>query len=365
MSIQRIRILSIVWFALLLCLCALRAGAAMRELYVDPLNGSDRNTGAIDAPFKTLVKAREMVRTINTDMTDDIVVNLRGGWHILTATLTFTPADSGTNGHAVIYQAYSGEYPVISGGRFITGWSVHDAKQHIWQAPAVGLNTRQLYVNCSRAQRAHKGSGFDGPCTLTENGYTISAADAGMQHWRNQNDIEFVWNGAQGAGANWMVRRCGVDGITATAVTMKQPVWKHYIGEGVLWGGVVKCGPTDIENAYALLDEPGEWYLDRPAGMLYYIPRAGEDLRTATVVAPAPEVLVAGIGTLDNPIQHLQFRGITFAHTTDMLLSGDERDPEIMVNANDAGKACRQHTTQLHSTSVYNDMSKYARTTIE
>ena len=42
---------------------------------------------------------------------------------------------------------------------------------------------------------------------------------------------------------------------------------------------------TWIENAYELLDEPGEWYLDRSRHELFYRPRPGEDLATARVVA--------------------------------------------------------------------------------
>ena len=32
-----------------------------------------------------------------------------------------------------------------------------------------------------------------------------------------------------------------------------------------------------FKNALELLDEPGEWYMDRPAKTVYYMPRQGED----------------------------------------------------------------------------------------
>ncbi len=35
---------------------------------------------------------------------------------------------------------------------------------------------------------------------------------------------------------------------------------------------------TYAENAYELLDQPGEWYLDRTAHRVYYLPRKGENL---------------------------------------------------------------------------------------
>ena len=46
--------------------------------YVAP-TGSDTNPGTVSAPFQTLTKARDIVRTINASMTQDIYVYLRGG----------------------------------------------------------------------------------------------------------------------------------------------------------------------------------------------------------------------------------------------------------------------------------------------
>ena len=46
--------------------------------YVAP-SGSDTNDGTVAAPFQTITKARDVVRTINGTMTGDIYVYLRGG----------------------------------------------------------------------------------------------------------------------------------------------------------------------------------------------------------------------------------------------------------------------------------------------
>ena len=52
-----------------------------------------------------------------------------------------------------------------------------------------------------------------------------------------------------------------------------------------------------FENALEFLDQPGEWYLDESTGVLYYKPRTGEDMATATVVAPMVETVVGINGT--------------------------------------------------------------------
>ena len=64
--------------------------------YVAP-TGSDTNPGTVSAPFQTLAKARDTVRTINASMTQDIYVYLRGGTYPITSTVAFGPSDSGTN----------------------------------------------------------------------------------------------------------------------------------------------------------------------------------------------------------------------------------------------------------------------------
>ena len=72
-----------------------------------------------------------------------------------------------------------------------------------------------------------------------------------------------------------------------------------------------------IENVGAALSAPGEWYLDRPRGLLTYLPLPGENMARAEIVAPRLECLlqVRGQGNLGLPVEHLVFRGLTFAHS--------------------------------------------------
>src|SRR5688572_12625862 len=99
--------------------------------YVSPA-GSDANPGTFELPFATLEKARDVVRSINSNMTGDILIYLRAGTYQLTSTLTLLSADSGTNGFNIIYQAYNCEKPIISGGTSVAGWVLHDASKDIY-----------------------------------------------------------------------------------------------------------------------------------------------------------------------------------------------------------------------------------------
>jgi hypothetical protein len=64
----------------------LKVQAAMQaSYYVDPVNGNDIYNGlTTGTAFHTITKARDAVRTINSNMTGDIIVYLRGGTYPLT-----------------------------------------------------------------------------------------------------------------------------------------------------------------------------------------------------------------------------------------------------------------------------------------
>lgn len=119
--------------------------------YVSP-NGSDDNDDSLQTLFKTLGKAREVVRTVNNSMTGDINVNIMDGTYTFEDTLTFTPEDSGNNVHRVIYKAYDDAKPVFSGRVDISdGWTMYNAEKGIYQKTGIDWDFRQLYTGGDRA----------------------------------------------------------------------------------------------------------------------------------------------------------------------------------------------------------------------
>ena len=74
--------------------------------------------------------------------------------------------------------------------------------------------------------------------------------------------------------------------------------------------------PSYLENALELLDEPGEWYLDRSEKVVYYQPEEGEDMESVEVIAPVVEKLMELRGDLDHPVRNIRFEGITFSHAS-------------------------------------------------
>ena len=71
-----------------------------------------------------------------------------------------------------------------------------------------------------------------------------------------------------------------------------------------------------LENVAEQFKNPGEWYLDRANGMLYYIPRNEEETaETIDVRAPISEKLIVISGQNENPVTGLRFSDITFSDT--------------------------------------------------
>ncbi|MDQ1569870.1 MAG: hypothetical protein QOF79_544 [Actinomycetota bacterium] len=265
--------------------------------------GSGPQLGTKTHPFRSLETARDAVRTINKNAKGDIDVVLAGGTYTLDRTFALSALDSGQNGHTVTYEAAPGAHPVISGGKSIKGWTLSDASKGIYETHVGNLNTRQLYVNGELETRARSGNNPSG-FTKTATGYTIT--DTSLDAYKNQKNMEVVsrWG--------WMLDRCPVESIVGNAMTIQQPCWNN----ANLHEGQEIQNPAWIENAYELLDTPGEWYLDQAAGNLYYMPKAGQNLATATVTVPTVQDLVDLNGTIDKRVSNVSFTGITFSYST-------------------------------------------------
>ncbi|WP_370939349.1 fibronectin type III domain-containing protein [Amycolatopsis sp. cg13] len=337
--------------AVLTATALLPAGAAAawpgsQDVYVSPW-GNDSGSGAAWSPVRTLPRAQQLVRQRAAQLHSDLTVHVASGTYRLDKPLELDAADSGTNGHRVVWQGSPGT--VVSGGKQVSGWRPVAGRPGLYSAPApAGLdNTRQLYVDGVRAQRA---SGRL-PVTVkaTDTGYTASADT--MARWRNPSDLELVytsgeelWNVERNGLGQWTEPRCPVASATGTTITMAQPCWdnstKRVMFADIPGRSVNMVGPGDltngrqpsyVENAFELLDTPGEWYLDRAAHTVYYLPRKGENLHWADVEMPALEKLVDGRGTAEKPIHDISFRGIQFSYATWLEPSSPEGFSEIQA----------------------------------
>jgi hypothetical protein len=290
------------------------------NFYVDPVNGSTSSgtTGTLADPFKTIEQARNAVRLVNSNMTSDIYVYLRGGEYSLSNTLTFSSQDGGSNGYKVIYKAFGIEKPIVSGGKRITGWSVVSGNKYFEASVPTSSGYagyfRQIWVNTRRVQQANGDFLnifpvlYDDPATSQlYDGYIVKTAD--IKTYTNLPNIRIAQEGKYLDVQQFVDRIISVT-PTESAIVMKQPAFNDWISRDY------HESPNTIRvvNAFEELDEPGEFYLNQTTQKVYYYPQPGEDINTATIIAPAVETLVKVQGTSSNRIADLQFEGITFQY---------------------------------------------------
>lgn len=309
---------------LLLWVMPVSAGLAA-SWYVSP-SGNDANPGTCERPFATLYRARDAIRELKRDkpIEEPMTVYLRGGRFSLEKLLEFTPADAGTENCPITYCAYAGEKPILSGGRPVTGWRKHDERIWVADVPWAAKGNdpfTQLFVNGRRRDRARspgagsyfytkrlKMTGDPHPLCL---GMTFAEGD--IQPWPGLEEHARIvlfhnWvNSYNSVGEiDWQQRR----------IRFARPAGIFFLGPSVRYY---------VDNVFAALDAPGEWFLDQEHGRLYYYPLPEEDLSTAEVIAPRIRqtlITLKGDPTLGMYVEHIVLRGLSFQHT-DADLSPD------------------------------------------
>lgn len=327
------KILFLIYFIVLLTFTL-----SAKEIWVSPA-GNDQNPGTKQEPLKSiqlaLRQARDLRRLNDPSVKDGIQIILETGVYQLDEPLLLRPEDSGTAESPTTIRSAEDGTPVISGGIRIQGWQkVHgsvvglpeEAKGKVWVAdvPEEGgrrIEFRQMWVNGEKAVRASTFSDGVLPRILSvDKEKEILWIPKPNFHISEIKQLEFFihqwW-----AIANLRVKSIRVVGDSA-AVSFCQPesriefehpwpapfidVKKDQNGNSAFY----------FVNAIELLNKPGEWYEDLDKGKLYYWPRSGENMNTASVVVPFLETLVSVNGTLDHPVTWIHFKGIHFQHTT-------------------------------------------------
>ncbi|MGQ9649345.1 MAG: right-handed parallel beta-helix repeat-containing protein [Phycisphaerae bacterium] len=305
------------------------------DIYVSPngrLEWSGRlrepNSDRTDGPLPTVEAARDALRRIRAAEKPKNeagwVVLIAPGTYELEGPLVFGPEDSGTSDAPIVYACLSKEGATISGGRRITGWKIAEVNgKKVWAAELADVKAgqwypRQLFVNNERRPRTRLPKEgyleFAGLPQMTEKtpwneGQTEATFKAGeIKRWRNLGDVEVV------ALHFWIESRLPLAEVNEADNIAKferkstfrltdahnhQQFARYY-----------------VENVFEALDAPGQWYVDRPTGMLYYVPMPGETPEDTLVMVPRlPQLLrVVGDRKNDRPVKSIVFLGLDFCH---------------------------------------------------
>jgi hypothetical protein len=274
-----------------------------RDYYV-ATDGNDANPGTIEKPFATLEKARDTIRQLKARIltAGGIAVNLRHGSYFRTQSFTLTDQDSGEQGKPITYRAYPGEEVRLIGGYAVpasafspvtpadAAWTRLDpsARGKCLKANLALLGILQ-YGNALQMELSIGGElmplarwpneGFV-RTTSAENNITFGYDDPRPQRWLNAPDAYaagywyYGWD-------NRIQKIAGIDTANKKITLDKSPSY-----------GIAAKAPYYVLNLLEEIDRPGEWYLDRQAGILYFWPPEGFD-RSEILLSSLREPIVS------------------------------------------------------------------------
>lgn len=275
------------------------------RLFVSSIDGSDRNRG--DSPsraFRTLERLQEEVRQRSNDHKPVQYVGLKGRF-FLRNTLELGPEFSGVT--------IEGQTPktLISGGTLIDNLR-RDRFNGIdcYSADVPGMSFNQLFrlkdgERLSRSRLPRKGfyqfaglkNGAEkAPWNEGQNEAVYAGTD--MRSWLNLKDVEVVVHHL------WNTSRLPIDSVDESTHTVK------FTKKSVVRltdDFTNNAGYYALENVPDAVLDPGQWYLDRGAAKLYYLPTPAEASNPPTVVAPALGVLARIRGAHGVRLKNLQF----------------------------------------------------------
>ena len=314
--------------------------------------GRDAWSGSAKRPLASLSGARDRIRERRAagKLAGQVTVHLAAGRYELKEPLRLGYGDSDVT--------WRGEPDtIIDGGAAISRWkttTVNGVEAWVADLPAVKRgewNFRELFVDGKRRPRArYPKFGYDTPEAL-RNVLTIGeirppvgdpelfGGDCGfkpkpgdLQDWPSLYDAEIVvlhfWTEDRLPDLHLNSQTGWIESSRRTVFNLREA-----FGD--------ELARYYVDNLFEALTEPGEWYLDRHRGKLFYIPLPGETPDNTAIFAPRLRGFVVAEGVPYNrdktqgditgvrPVRNVRFEGLTFRHA-------DWIQPEGRMLAHDA-----------------------------
>lgn len=326
-------------------------------LHIAP-DGVDTHTGTEGSPFATLERARDEIRALKQRgplPTGGITVCVHGGQYDMTESFSLGKEDSGTTDSPITYTASHGESPVFTGGVRLVGFQAVSDRAILARLPeeargkVVQVDLKSLgLTEFQRLELGGFGSGrgfkthpatelfFNGQAMRLArwpNDGFVRIADVSVQdghkihgrigskvgrfryegdrpkRWKDDKDILLYGYWFFG----WADSYEQVESIdTDNHEILLKPPYHRY--------GYLKGQPFYAMNLLSEIDTPGEWYLDRITGMLYFYPPSDPgDATVVLSVARFPFVRMEAVS-------HVTFEGITweFGSSDAIVLQGGD-----------------------------------------
>lgn len=283
----------------LILLFALEGFSKSLDIYVSP-KGSDSNSGTQSSPIKSLEKAKDLSQSVRSkDSNKSVTIYIEDGVYPLENPIVFTSEYSGTEKFPVVIKASGKAKPIFTGSRNLKNWQVLKDNSKLKMLPAevkskvyvtdlksIGIsdfgdpiepgNRPELFCNGQLQTLARwPNSGFakaglvKGQTQLpptfknrkgTKEG-VFAYTDNRQNRWANEKEIflggYWFWDWA-----DEFQKVAKVDTLSKI-LTLTEPYHRYGYKDSLRYFGV---------NLFCEIDEPGEWYLNRAEGNLYWYP---------------------------------------------------------------------------------------------
>ena len=321
------------------------------DFYISP-TGSDQGTGTPENPFGTLERARDAIRELKRKGTfpgRGLRVWLRGGDYIRTNAFELTAQDSGTEVAPIGWHPFFNEPVRFLGGRILTGFQpVTNATVLARLDPAARERVRQIDLRALGIVNfgEMKSRGFGRPTTPAHEELFYAGRPMTLARWPNEGSWEkiagipdtttkgdehggklgdlpggFFYGGDrpkrwQDVTDIWVHGYWAWDWANSYERVAELDRDRHFLKTAPPYGlyGFRPGQRFQFLNILEELDQPGEWYLDRPHGLLYFWPpdappsQSGAEPETVLSLLAEPFLKLSGSS-------FLTFRGFTFEAT--------------------------------------------------
>lgn len=291
--------------------CPLKEGSVKKvEIYIAP-SGNDSDSGLQGAPVKTLERAKEIIgRALQNQKESGITVFVEDGVYPLDKPFVLTSEESGTEKYPVIIKALGKAKPIFTGSRELKSWQVlkDEAKLNMLPAEAKGKvfvtelkklgisdfgdpiepgNRPELFCNGQLQTLARwpntgftnagkvKGATELPPTFMKKRGTkegVFEYTNNRQSRWANEPEVflggYWFWDWA-----DEFQKVAKVDTLSKV-LSLLEPYHRYGFKDSLRYFGL---------NLLCEIDQPGEWYLNRAEGKLYWYPPVGVNPNKAQV----------------------------------------------------------------------------------
>ena len=356
--------------------------------YFVATDGNDTNDGTIERPFRTIEKARDVIRGITERPKGGITVNIRGGEYEIASTVAFSQNDGGTSESPVTYQGYQNEKVQLIGGKSLNYSNfkkinqnmsakllTSDAKSKVLEIDlkSEGIEDygrivrrgflindseptqMELFIGGERMQLGRwPNSGYTGIGETVRSGKRTKSemslgavykyTDTQPSKWKTNVENIFV-AGVLGPNYAFDYYPLGKIDTAANEITLREGAIQSYYSKPFVY----------YENIFEEIDAPGEYYVDRENGILYLYPPKEFSKDTDIRVSQLKDTMIA----IDS-CNHLNFRNLELGTTRGQVIRSTNPTDSLLVenctirNTGNAGNAINNtKNTKIRNNHIY------------